>query len=70
VLAVAVGCHPLEKREFREGESDRLDERERIAALAFIAAIGGIFKEMPRSRDVVLQIHSSNEPMIHICCYI
>jgi hypothetical protein len=30
VLAViVVGCHSLEKREFREGESDRFDERER-----------------------------------------
>jgi hypothetical protein len=25
---LVVGCHSLEKREFREGESDRLDERE------------------------------------------
>jgi hypothetical protein len=25
---VVIGCHSLEKRESREGESDRLDERE------------------------------------------
>jgi hypothetical protein len=28
-VIVVVGCHSLEKREFREGESDRFDERER-----------------------------------------
>jgi hypothetical protein len=39
----------LEKRKFREGGSDRFDERERErtnGAPAFIATIGGIFAEM------------------------
>jgi hypothetical protein len=48
---IVVGCHSLEKREFSEGESDWSDERERERANgtpAFIAAVGGIFEEMPR----------------------
>jgi hypothetical protein len=48
MLVNVIGCHSLEKREFREGESDRLDGRERSAALAFIVVVGGIFEEMPR----------------------
>jgi hypothetical protein len=31
-----------------------------LAAPAFIATIGGIFEEMPRSWCAVLQIHSSD----------
>jgi hypothetical protein len=57
-------CHSLEKREFREGESDQLDERERSAALAYIAIVGGILEETPQSWGMVLQIHSSNGLMI------
>jgi hypothetical protein len=40
----------LEKREFREGESDQLGERERERANiapVFIAVVGGIFEKMP-----------------------
>jgi hypothetical protein len=60
VLAVIIiGCHYLEKSEFREGESDRLDNRERSATPAYIATVGGIFEETPRSWGMVLQIHSS-----------
>jgi hypothetical protein len=36
-----------EEREFREGESDRLDEREGTTAPPFIATVGGIFEETP-----------------------
>jgi hypothetical protein len=39
-------------------------ERGRSATQTFIAAIGGIFEEMPRSWGAALQIHSSNELMI------
>jgi hypothetical protein len=31
LVVIVVGCHSLEKREFREGKSDRFDERERTA---------------------------------------
>jgi hypothetical protein len=38
----------MEKMEFREGESDQFDEREREnGAPAFIAAIGSILEETP-----------------------
>jgi hypothetical protein len=62
LAVIVVGCHSLEKREFRERESDQLDEREQSATLAYIATISGIFEEMPQSWVTVLQIQSSNGP--------
>jgi hypothetical protein len=67
---IVVGYHSLEKREFRDGESDRLDERERTVLQHFIAAVGGIFEGTPGYWGMVLQIHSSNGPKIHTHSYI
>jgi hypothetical protein len=39
----------MEKREFREGESDWFNERERAnGALAFIAVVGSTLEETPQ----------------------
>jgi hypothetical protein len=39
----------MEKREFREGDSDQFNERERVnGTLAFIATVSSILEEMPR----------------------
>jgi hypothetical protein len=60
LVVIVVGCHSLEKREFREGGSDQLDIRERAIDRSFIDVVGGIFEETPRSWGTTLQIHSSN----------
>jgi hypothetical protein len=39
LVVIVVGCHSLVKREFREGESNWLDKRERMTLWHFIAAI-------------------------------